>query len=125
MLKGNDMVCYIANRIKIILLIILIPLFFITPVNTSCKKKGVDCDPICFTVSNAVYTWDVYVNGLFCITGYQLSLPSGSADCTVKQNNEEHILTFRNIVHNDVGIITSFNVKIDGKDYTYPGNKCN
>ena len=90
----------------------------------SCSKKSTEPDKaICFNVSG----FNVYVHNMFS-SGYTHHVNVqglASFDETVSVDSETHSLEWTDITNNyDIFAVTSFNVKIDGKDYSYPADEC-
>ena len=78
---------------------------------------------ICFSVSG----FNVTIPNLFKGGGSYNTNVEGLAGFTqtVSQNNESHSLVWTNIQNNyTTRTVDSFNARIDGKDYSYPANRC-
>ena len=88
----------------------------------SCGKDEMECDPICFTVSD--YDAKVNVRNLFCAGSEQYTLGGSTTTITTEREGESHTLNFTNIEYIS-GRISSFDVVIDGESYSYPADACN
>jgi hypothetical protein len=93
---------------------------------TSCSKDNPanpSAPSICFTVSG----FNVSVNNMWKNGTAQTENVQGliSFSSTVSTGSESHKLDWTNIKNDYITYtVTSFNVKIDGVDYSYPANKC-
>lgn len=90
----------------------------------SCDKASpTQSEPnvICFTVDGHSVTLSNFWNDGTSYTKNVRGLISFNA--TTTRNNETHNLIWTNIV-SDYNRVYSFNVKIDGEDYSYPRDKC-
>jgi hypothetical protein len=111
---------------KMVLMVEFIALVLFVALYTSCNKDNPadsSAPSICFTVSG----FSVSVNYMWKSGSVQTENVQGliSFNSTVSSGGESHKLDWTNI-KNDYTIytVTSFNVKIDGVDYSYPANKC-
>lgn len=91
----------------------------------SCSKKsGTGSDSaICFTVGGFVVTvHNMWSDG----SAYSVNVQGRiSFNREVTRNNETHTLEWTNINNNyNINAVTSFDVKIDGRDYSYPADEC-
>ncbi|HEY4612492.1 MAG TPA: hypothetical protein VII11_05880 [Bacteroidota bacterium] len=100
----------------------------LTGLFTACSEdeatEASSASSICFSVDG----FNVTVRNLWSGGGSYSTNVQGLAAFseTVSQNNETHSLQWTNIQNNyTTYTVTSFNVKIDGKDYSYPANRCN
>ena len=78
---------------------------------------------ICLSVSGFYAT----VNHVWRGGGNQTENVQGliSFNSTVSSNNETHVFQWTNIVNNYTTFTTtSFNVNVDGVNYSYPANRC-
>ena len=93
---------------------------------TSCKKDNPvepSAPSICFTVSG----FNVSVNHMWKNGSAQTENVQGliSFSSTTSTNSESHKMDWTNIKNDYTTFtVTSFNVRIDGVDYSYPANKC-
>jgi len=90
----------------------------------SCEKDSPtqpEANVVCFTVDGHTVTLNNFWNDG---TSYTKDLEGRiSFDETTSRNNETHTLEWTNII-GDNNNVFSFDVTIDGKDYSYPSDKC-
>lgn len=112
------------KNIKTYLLCILITMLFCFAL--ACKKDEpteTEASSICFTVDGFVVTvHNVWSGGQTHTVNVQ---GLASFDEEVSMGGETHTLEWTNIVNDyGSGVVVSFDVKIDGNDYSYPADKC-
>ncbi|MCK4427071.1 MAG: hypothetical protein KAW16_01155 [candidate division Zixibacteria bacterium] len=85
---------------------------------TESKSKA---SPICFTVDG----FKVTVHNMWSDSEAHTVNMKGfvSFNSTVSRNNETHKLEWTNIISDYITVL-SFDVRIDGRDYSYPKDKC-
>ena len=93
---------------------------------TSCSKDNPadsSAPSICFTVSGFnVSVNHMWKNGRAQTENLQGQVSFSSATSAA---GESHTLDWTNIKNDyTIHVVTSFNVKIDGVDYSYPADKC-
>lgn len=89
--------------------------------STSCSE-GTGPDEICISVSGQ----DITIHGIYASGGsYTVHHDIGVTGFTVTFSDatESHTLVFTNVVYNSQEV-TSFNVNVDGTDYSYPADRC-
>jgi len=118
--RGNT----VKNKMVLMVEVAALVLFF--AFYTSCNKDNPadsSVPSICFTVSG----FNVSVNHMWKNGTAQTENVQGliSFSSTVSTGGESHKLDWTNIKNDYTAYtVTSFNVKIDGVDYSYPANKC-
>lgn len=85
---------------------------------------GPGAAPICFNVNGYwVTVMNFWSDG--GSEGFDLSGGYTWRTDEITMGNETHTLKWTDIERDMYGYVISFNVKIDGKDYSYPWDKCN
>ena len=113
---------------KMVFLVEFVSLVGFVALYTCCNKdnptdSSSSTPTICFTVSG----FNVSVNHMWKNGSAQTENVQGLAGftSTITSGGESHKMEWTNIKNDyNTNTVTSFNVKIDGVDYSYPANKC-
>jgi len=111
---------------RMVLIVEFVSLVLFVALYGSCSKDNPadsSVPSICFTVSG----FDVSVNHMWKNGTAQTENVQGltAFTSTVSTAGESHKMEWTNIKNDYTSYtVTSFNVKIDGVDYSYPANKC-
>jgi len=113
---------------KMVLMVEFAVLVLSVALYSSCSKDNPadstsSVPSICFTVSG----FNVSVNHMWKNGSAQSENVQGLAGftSTISSGGESHKLEWTNIKNDySANTVTSFNVKVDGVDYSYPANKC-
>ena len=101
----------------------LVTLVFLVSCGGDSPSAPSSTSSICFNVSGfSVSIVNLFRNGSPYSTNVQ---GLAGFNETVSQNNETHSLQWTNIRNNTTTrTVDSFNVRIDGRDYSYPADRC-